>query len=91
MLLNHKKRAVQEAWLHRCEAEAEFMNSKYACRVECRRYFTRPSALVWPFAAGVLLVGIKRAAPEAIKTTGLLLSAARLVGKVAPLARKFSR
>lgn len=89
MLLQKQKQAVAQAWLTRCHAEAEFRGVKHECNVQCRSYFSRPKSLVWPFAAGILLMQFNRAAPQAIKATSLALSAAQLAAKAAPLVRKW--
>lgn len=91
MLLQSQNRAVAQAWLDRCDAEAQYRGVTHACNVQCREYFSKPSSLIWPFAAGILLMRFNRAAPVAIKATSLALSVAQLVTKAVPLARQWIR
>jgi hypothetical protein len=91
MLLQNQKLAVTQAWLDRCNAAAEMRGTSLYCNMQCRGYFTRPASLIWPFAAGVVLMHFNRIAPQAIKATSLALSVARLAAKAAPLARKWIR
>ena len=89
MLLRNQKKAVAQAWLDRCLAEDEFRDIKQECNVQCRSYFSKPTSLIWPFAAGVILMHFNRTAPQAIKASSLALSIAQLVAKAAPLARRW--
>lgn len=89
MLLRNQKQAVAQAWLDRCQAEAEFRGIKQECNVQCRGYFSQPASLIWPFAAGVILTSFNRTAPQAIKASSLAISIAQLVARAAPLARKW--
>lgn len=91
MLLQNQNQAVEQAWLHRCHAEAEFRAVKHECNLQCREYFSKPSSLIWPFAAGIVLMRCNRVAPQAINLASLALSVARLAAKAAPLARQWLR
>lgn len=89
MLLDSKKLAVEQAWLKRCDAQSRLDHIAHECDVECREYFSRPAALVWPFAAGVLITRFKRAAPATLEVTSLALSALKVAGKASPFIRRF--
>ena len=89
MLLENQKQAVAQAWLDRCQAEAEYRGIKHECNVQCRGYFRKPTSLIWPFAAGVVLMSFNRTAPQAIKVSSLAISVAQLVARAAPLVRRW--
>lgn len=89
MLLRNQKQAVEQAWLERCLVEEELREIKHECNRQCRGYFSKPRSLVWPFAAGILLMQFNRTAPQAIKASSLALSIAQLVAKAAPLLRRW--
>ena len=89
MLHGNQKQAVAKAWLERCLADEELRVIKHECNSQCRGYFSQPTSLIWPFAAGVLLTRFNRAAPQAIKASSLVLSIAQLVARAAPLARRW--
>lgn len=89
MLLESKKLAVEQAWLQHCSARAKLDQVAGECNAECRDYFSRPAALVWPFAAGFLLTRFKRAAPATLEITSLALSAFKVASKASPLIKRF--
>ncbi|NND90547.1 MAG: hypothetical protein HKN42_06755 [Granulosicoccus sp.] len=91
MLLNQQKREVQQAWLNYCQARDRLDHDRDICNVECRRYFSRPVALLWPFAAGVILTLVQRSTPQVIEASSMLLSAAQIARKAVPLAREYLR
>ncbi len=89
MLLDSKRSAVEEAWVERCSAQAKLDHVAHVCNEECHQYFTQPSALVWPFAAGVLITRFKRAAPATLEMTSLALSAVNVASKASPFIKRF--
>ncbi|MGQ7844639.1 hypothetical protein ACUNV4_09190 [Granulosicoccus sp. 3-233] len=89
MLLDSKRIAVEQAWLRQCEAQATLDHIAHECKEECNDYFSRPAALLWPFAAGVLLTRFRRAAPATLEVTSLALSAIKVAGKASPLIKRF--
>jgi len=89
MLLDAKKLAVEKAWLQRCEAQAKLRHVAHECDAECHEYFTKPTSLIWPFAAGILLTRFKRAAPATLELTSLALSAVKVVSKASPMIKQY--
>jgi len=89
MLLNSKRLAVEQAWVKQCSAQARLDQVSHVCNEECHQYFTQPAALVWPFAAGVLITRFKRAAPATLEMTSLALSAVKVASKATPFIKRF--
>ncbi|ASJ73057.1 hypothetical protein [Granulosicoccus antarcticus] len=89
MLLKKQKQAVAQAWLDRCKKDADLRGLTHVCNAQCRDYFSHPLSLLWPFAAGVLLIRFKSVAPQLIKASSVGVSLVQLAAKAAPLARQW--
>jgi hypothetical protein len=90
MLLKQQRQAVELAWQRRCSAEAVHQAARIRCSRCWRQYFSKPVSLIWPFAAGMLLAGLRRAPARAVQVTSLVLSIANLTTRAIPVFRRLT-